>query len=251
MILRPRTIAFVIAMSIALVAIGCDQSSDSSSGQKEQNFGRLVEVTLENESGTDRLLLAIPIQYLRVAGSFRGGKRKYIRIETRVPGLEPAKSNIVPRGEPGSEIYERDIKILRSGLIIVLQGELHRKNWFANTRQSMDSGEIGSFEKVGSTDFGLIHYVRAKCPRDRPLGTHSVIDDCERLDDSDYYLTHPSHESTAQIQCMPVEYGGCSIRTGYRGRRLNLSIRGQELYRWDEFLMAARTLLDRFAKSSQ
>lgn len=216
------------------------------------DYGKVVDVILQENNGRNKLMLSVPEAYLSRSMGLAGGQREYLWIRTILPTLEPnswkyTRSKI--RKENGLPTY---FKENRNQVSITLNHRVVHEKTGDRLREMLEK----RFQASPSRVHGLVQYSKLKCELDLKGGVedHSVSADydeaskCRRPSKAHYY-TPNHHGRWMRISCFRDRTdpsAGCEVLTTYKGRKLTYFIRQSELAYWTDIDSGVAKLLDSF-----
>lgn len=220
----------------------------------------LVDIALDNDVTRKTLRLRVPKAYMVRAENWRGGKQRYITIETQLPDMKPAPAFPKIEGAPGSKEQEDSIRRFKNGVTLDLWSgnanvDVAKRNILA--RLSNERRRVGAptkyMEKSSGIE-GLRRFDEWACRQAESTTTNKTAGR-EQEDCRDWFYEHyfGVTDGAYFYAICPVwdkpTLGfrlGCQVKSTFRTHGLDYGLRYSELHRWREFDGKIRELLDSF-----
>lgn len=226
-------IVILASCIFAVCGVACSKSENDKPKREYPNrYYNMtpLDLTIIDPPSLPTITYRIPKGYL--SGRRKGGEVKgMLTIETGLPDLlpRPGKTEIV--GIKGSKEYEESLIKYNNGIFINLKGNKLTDTFYDNYRRMHQR----DYSQVPSEIESLDKFVKFRKDGSK--------DDLM----SDYFITKVSSENWAFFNCFRDDgYSGCGVTITYHGWEVGYNIRRSQLYRWKEFDVAVRRLLDKF-----
>jgi hypothetical protein len=248
----------IIGTLIFLAAKGLYRSAVPIAGSARTDSTELVDVRLVSKNWPDRKApwpqLRIPKAYLTDPGTWGGGDRERIVIETGLPDLKPRPANIYPTAASGTAEHAAQRSYWSNGIYLQLEPAPEGlTSLSADYELGKDARSRGYLEQPAIHGLRQVHRVR--CTADYAVAERnsdvSLDKPCatDKPSREHFFLMEEDGRALIKMECTPPwanDVGGCSARFLHRGISVISVFRRTELERWPEFVDGTKRMLDGF-----
>lgn len=208
-----------------------------------------IDIHLLGAITGDGVHLRIPKSYMTNKRNWAGGEQtESVKIETRLPELQPAKALYRAKGDEGSAEYEAGLKKRQNGVFVTIKPGVIRDD----TKRSFEDNNYRWYQRKyllqTEEKFGLEHFYEQSCKTETDQ-SGKESERCWFLIDEYFVAKHEDKKKWKFFWCSRPEMNpgaACRVNTRFRNIRLQYMFRRSQLHRWQEFDIGVTKLLDQF-----